>query len=327
MSTFKDKIKKWPFVQQTIDRADRWKPRFLGGSSFYDVVRLFVEGINQGALPMRASSLAYNFFMAIFPSIIFLFTLIPYIPIPNLQDQLFELLKEFMPRNAFEAAEETLFEVIKKPHTGLLSFGFAAALYFSTNGFNSMLTGFNESYHITNKGSALTQRLTAVLLNLVLTVTLLIGIGLIIVSEWTIYQTNKKIQTLVQLNENLMNDVYWIETGRNIVILLMLYSIIGFIYFFGQRIKSKRHFISVGAIFATIGIVVTSLGFAYYVNNFGQYNKLYGSIGTLIVIMLWIYFNSLILLLGFELNASIDNAHKQLVIEEQAGNKEQEPAK
>jgi membrane protein len=326
MSTFIEKIKKWGFIQRTINRADRWNPKMLGGASFYDVGRLFVKGINEGALPMRASSLAYNFFMAIFPSIIFLFTLIPYIPIPDLQDQLFNLLKEFMPRNAFEAAEETLYEVIKKPHSGLLSFGFIAALYFSTNGFNSMLTGFNESYHVTDKRSALAQRLTAMLLNLVLTITLLLGIALIIASEWAIYETNKKIKTLVHLNEKLANDVYWIETGRNGIVLFLLFSIVGFIYFFGQRIKSKRHFISVGAVFTTIGIIVTSLGFAYYVNNFGQYNKLYGSIGTLIVIMLWIYFNSLILLLGFELNASIDNAHKQLAIEEQADNKEQKLA-
>src|ERR1017187_6949686 len=117
------------------------------GLSLYIVTKFFFHGIRNGTLNMRASSLAFSFFLAVFPSIIFLFTLIPFIPIDNFQNQLMDLMKEFMPKAAFQATESTLEDIIKHQHGSLLSFGFIAALYFSTNGFNALIEALNQSYH------------------------------------------------------------------------------------------------------------------------------------------------------------------------------------
>ncbi len=238
--------------------------------------------------------------MAVFPSIIFLFTLIPFVPIDNFQITLFELLREVMPKAAFEAAEETIADIIKNQNGSLLSIGFISALYFSTNGFNAMIEGFNNTYHQIETRSMLKQRLVALALVLITTLLVIIAITLIIYSALLLAE--------IPLGNA---SYYFIQFGRFIIIFLLFFSIISFIYNLGPANKKGWRLISAGATFTTILTMLTSVGFAYYVNNFGTYNKLYGSIGTLIIVLLWIYFNSIILLLGFELNASIHSAKKE----------------
>lgn len=271
------------------------------GMSLYVVTKFFFHGIRNGSLNMRASSLAFSFFLALFPSIIFLFTLIPYIPIENFQDSLFNLLQSFLPRSAFEAAEETIADIIKNPHGGLLSFGFISALYFSTNGFNAMVDAFNETYHDIETRTVVEQRLISLLMVVISTLLISVAIGMIIISE-------------VVLTKLISADgitYFFINVGKYVILVAVCLFFISFNYFMGPKRKSRFHFLSPGSILATSLIIVTSLLFAYYVNNFGNYNKLYGSIGTLIVIMLWIYIVSFILLLGFDLNVSIQSAKKK----------------
>jgi membrane protein len=271
------------------------------GLSFYVVSKFFIQGIRNGALNMRATSLAFSFFLALFPSVIFLFTLIPYIPINNFQDQLFNLMKSLLPQAAFEATEETIFDIIKNPRGGLLSFGFISALYFSTNGFNAMINAFNETYHQIEIRSPLMQRLVALLIVIVTTLLLLTAIALIIGSEIAFQLFIKRDQL----------EYYLIYYGQWFILIALCYTFISFNYFMGPKISKGWKFFSAGAVFATVLTILTSVLFAYYVNNFANYNKLYGSIGTLIVIMLWLYINSLILLLGFDLNASITRAKRE----------------
>lgn len=272
------------------------------GIPLYDVLRFFFKGLKQGSLTTRASSLAFNFFLAVFPAVIFLFTLIPYVPIDNFQVTLFELLRQVMPKSAFEAAEGTIVDIIKNQHGGLLSIGFISALYFSTNGFNAMIDGFNNTYHQIETRSAFRQRLIALTLVLITTVLIIVAIALIIYSEFI-------------LSKIPMGNIsyYSIVIGRYIILFTLFFSIIAFIYFLGPSKKTRWKFLSAGSTFSTIMALLTSFGFAYYVNNFGTYNKLYGSIGTLIIVLLWIYFNSIVLLLGFELNASIQSAKKSTI--------------
>ena len=270
------------------------------GLSLYLVTKFFFRGIQNGTLNMRASSLSFSFFLALFPTIIFLFTLIPYIPIDNFQDYLFNFLQKVMPEAAFEATEGTISDIISNPRGGLLSFGFLTALYFSTNGFNAMINSFNETYHDIETRGVLQQRLISFYM-LFLTVLLLsISIAILIVSEFGLSR--------IQLNNTGLYYVLlflkWLVLGG------LCYSIISFNYFLGPKRKKGWRFFSAGSMFSTVLIIVATLVFTYYVNNFGNYNKLYGSIGTLIVIMMLIYINSLILLLGFDLNASIHSAKK-----------------
>lgn len=264
----------------------------------YDVAIFFFKGMQKGALPMRASAVAFSFFLAVFPSIIFIFTLIPYIPIENFQEKLLGLLAEFMPHNAYEATKGTIMDIVTNQRGGLLSIGFISALYFSTNGFNALITAFNNTYHEIETRTPFQQRLVSILLVIIATLLMTIAIGLIIFSEFALNYIFEKGQL----------SYYLILIGQWIILFGLFYSLISFTYFLGPSRKTRWRFASAGSMFATVLSVIMSVGFAYYVNNFGQYNKLYGSIGTLIVVLLWIYFNSLVVLLGFELNASIHQA-------------------
>lgn len=273
------------------------------GLSLYIVSKFFFQGLKNGSLNMRASSLAFNFFLAIFPAIIFLFTLIPYIPIENFQDYLFNLLQNLLPESAFEMVEETIVDIIKKPRSGLLSIGFFSALYFASNGFNSMINSFNETYHEIETRNPLQQRLISLLMLFVNFTLLSIAIALLIGGE---------IGSKHFINSN--KALYYVLFfAKWIISFALCYTVISFNYFSGPKKKKGWRFFSAGSMFSTVLIIVASIAFAYYVNNFGKYNKLYGSIGTLIVIMMWMFINSLILLLGFDLNVSIHSAKKKFL--------------
>lgn len=270
------------------------------GQSLYIVSKFFFSAMKNGSINMRASSLSFSFFLALFPSIIFLFTLIPYISlmIPDFQDYLFHLLQSIMPESAFAAAEETIKDIIEKPRSGLLSFGFISALYFSTNGFNAMINAFNETYHTIETRHPIYQRLISLLMVVVMVIMLTVAISLIIFSELA-------FENLIRQDKILY---YLLLIGKWVVLFGLCFCLISFNYYIGPKRKKGWRFFSAGSMLATILIGAATFAFAYYVNNFGNYNKLYGSIGTLIVIMMWIYINSLILLLGFDLNASIHTA-------------------
>ena len=270
------------------------------GLSLYVVSKFFFKGIIDGALNMRATSLSFSFFLALFPSIIFLFTLIPYIPIENFQDYLFNLLQKVMPSAAFEATEGTIADIISNQRGGLLSFGFLTALYFSTNGFNAMISAFNETYHDIETRKPLQQRLASFYMLLLTVLLLSVSIAILIFGEFGL----NKIQLQNHALYNLISFLKWI------ILAMLCYAIISFNYFLGPKRKQGWRFFSAGSMFATFFIIIATIVFTYYVNNFGNYNKLYGSIGTLIVILMLIYINSLILLLGFDLNASIKMAKK-----------------
>jgi len=250
-------------------------------------------------LTTRASSLAFKFFLAIFPSLIFLITLIPYVPIADFQAQLLSLLQEILPAGAFAATRETLEDLILQQHGGLLSFGFVFALYLATDGVHAMIKSFNQSDHTRESRHPLRIWLTAMLLVFILTLLLIISIGLIVFSE---------VMVRYAQQTGLLKDVVWIwllQIGKWVITLGLFFFAISFLYWLGPDQRMRFRFISAGSTLATLFSIIISLGFAYYVNNFGTYNKLYGSIGTVMVVMLWMYFNSIALLMGYELNASL----------------------
>ena len=289
-----------------IQIARRIKPIGFAGLSLYDVAIFFWKGLMEGAITTRASSLAFNFFLAFFPSIIVFFTLIPYIPIDGLQETLMELLAVVLPPSTNEITFTTLDDIINNPRGGLLSLGFILALYFSTNGINSLIEAFNSSYHIREIRPLIQQRILSLGLTLLLSVMLIIAIGLIIFGTVVVnYLVDNAIITISAA------DI--IIYGKWMVMLTMLFFGISILFHLGPALKSKWKLFTPGSIFATIFIIITSVGFNYYINNFSQYNKIYGSIGTLMIILLWMYFNSIILLTGFELNASISNAKQKNV--------------
>ncbi|MCK4664536.1 MAG: YihY/virulence factor BrkB family protein [Bacteroidales bacterium] len=269
----------------------------------YDVSRFFWNGIVNGAISTRASAIAFSFFLAIFPAVIFFFTLIPYIPISNFQVELLKMLENIIPYNAYISVQNTLEDIATNKRGSLLSIGFIAALFFSTNGIAAMITAFNATVHTFESRTWIAQRLISVLLVIILTILLTIAVSLIIFSQMVL----NYLVILDVLENNI--TYYLLLFGQWIIIIALFFFTISFLYYLAPTKKSEWRFISAGSTLATLLIIITSIGFSFYINHFGRYNKLYGSIGTLIVVLLWLYFNAFVLLIGFELNASISNAH------------------
>ncbi|SMO84048.1 YihY/virulence factor BrkB family protein [Solitalea koreensis] len=280
------------------------------GLPVYTVGIFFFNELKKEALVTRSSSVAYSFLLAIFPAIIFLFTLIPYIPINGFQDQLLSLLQQILPSNAYKATESTLFDIIKIQNSGLLSFGFLAALFFSTNGVNSLMRAFNKASLVAERRTFLRKRFIALVLTLIISLTLVVGITCLIAGEFTI-SFLKENRLIVGWFSFLM-----LQLLRWIIITFVFLFATSLLYYYGPSKTRIKRFISPGSVLATLLAIIVSIGFAFYINNFAAYNKLYGSIGTLIVIMIWLYLNSMIILIGYELNASIELSKRSLIISE-----------
>ena len=288
-----------------IEIFKKIKPLGFNGLSIYDVTIFFIKGLQEGAITTRASSLAFNFFLAFFPSIIVFFTLIPYIPISGFQETLMEILSNILPPSTNAATFNTLEDIINNQRGGLLSIGFILALYFSTNGMSSLIQAFNSSYHIRENESILKHQLLSIILTIILSALVFLTIILIIFGKAAILY-------LIEYEIISQNQITLLNIAKWVILTFMLFIGITTIFNFGHSIKSRTKIFSPGALLATLFIILTSVVFSYYIDNFSQYNKIYGSIGTLIIILLWIYFNAIILLIGFELNASIINAKKNL---------------
>jgi membrane protein len=274
----------------------------------YTVATFFFREIGKDSLVDKASSLAYNFMLAIFPAIIFLFTLIPYIPIANFQDQLMNLILLVLPTNAYLAVESTLKDIVTNQNSKLLSFGFVFALFFATNGVHTLMQAFNKSSLLIETRTWITQRLVALYLTLLVAFALISGLALITIGEYVFSFLKSELR---------FRDSFWIfviELARWIILIIIYFVTISILYRYGPAHAKKWRFFSAGSWMATILAILIFGGFSYYINHFGNYNKIYGSIGTLIVMMIWLYLNSLIILVGFELNASIDLSKRSIKI-------------
>lgn len=275
----------------------------------YTVAKFFFKEIGKEALVNKASSLAYNFMLAIFPGIIFLFTLIPYIP-KNIgfQDRLMSLLALILPDTAFLAFESTINEIVNIQNGSLLSIGFFLSLFFATNGVNNLMNAFNKSSLIVETRSWLRQRLVAVVLTLIIAVSLIICIAAMSIGEILLNYLEDELHYEGNLT------YYAIQLTRWALLAILYFVTVSILYRYGPAHARKWKFFSAGSWLATILAFFTIWGFSFYINHFNSYNKLYGSIGTLIVIMIWLYLNSLILLIGFELNASVDLSKRSVKI-------------
>ncbi len=268
------------------------------GLSLYDVATFFFKGIARGRITNRAASISYSFFLALFPGIIFLFSLIAFFPIQGLEEEIFEIFRRVLPPDTYEATRSTIEDILKNRRPDLLSFGFFFALIFATNGINSLISNFNDTIHQLESRGFWRQQLVA------LSLTAILSIMFILVVTLLIFSSSVLNSLLLFLHLDVISP-FIIDSTRFIILAFLILVVIAFLYNFGPSKNREWRFISPGAILATALIILSSVGFSYYVSNFSQYNKLYGSIGTLIVILLWIYINALVLIIGFELNASI----------------------
>ena len=276
------------------------------GISWYTVLEFFIRWVDRRDLQLRATSLSFTFFLALFPSIIFIFTLIAYIPISNSHQSIMLFFEKLLPTSAYKAAQTTLVDILNNQRGGLLSLGFLTAMYFSTNGFVSLMNALNKYGRQKETRSFWKKRIVAIILATIVSVSLLIAVGLLTVGNFTIKYLDK-----LAYFPSKITPVLLVSLNISIVAVLILFFI-SMIFYLAPNHNKQWRFISPGAVFACVSILLTTLVFSGYINAFNTYNKVYGSIGVLIVIMLLIYINTYILLLGYELNISIDKAAKEI---------------
>jgi len=274
------------------------------GVPIYDVAVFFFRGLTEGYITSRAGSISYSVFLAIFPFLIFLFTIIPFIPIENFQQSLLGIIQDFMPQMAYESVKETIIDIITRPRSSILILNLILTLYFSTNGVNSLIEAFNNTYHALETRSSFKQYLVSIFIVLINSFLLIIAIGLITFGSsllsWILPNSIHNSVVVVSL----------LQLIRWLIILGLLLTAISLIYYLAPVKQKSFRFFSPGSLLATFLIIITTLAFNFYVDHFSSYNVLYGSLGTLMIVLVWIYINAISLIVGFELNASIRTAQK-----------------
>ena len=303
MNINKETIKKLPVIKQLIALLQQIQFPSLQGSSLYDIMKLYLSGIISGNVTHRASAIAFSFFMALFPFALFLLNLIPFIPLDNFQNDFLIFVSQSVPPNTYDAIEAILKDILNNSYNGLLSSGFLLSIFLMSNGINALLDGFEMSKNISEKRGYIHQYAVAIALSLIMAFLLLLTVATLIFVTVVIH----KIET----QSGYVSKIPLIESLRYLFVFLMILFITSTLYKFGTKESKHISFISFGSVTTTVLFVLTSYVFGVYVEKFARYNELYGSIGTLLVLMFYIWINCMVLLLGFELNATISKLKRK----------------
>jgi membrane protein len=298
-----ERIDRIPLLRNFASYLKGVKLAWLAGLSLYDLMELYIIGVAEGALSNRAGSIAFSFFMALFPFALFIFNLIPYIPIEGFQEDFLKFVSEGVPPNTYYAIENIVNDILHNSNSGLLSTGFILSIVLMANGLNAILGGFENSRHILVKRGFLRQYFIAIGMSVFLSMLLLVTVGVVVVFEVFIHK--------LTANQLLNEQIPLIIMGRYGFLIMMILITISVLFKFGTKHDKTRAFISIGSVFTTILTIIISYFFGIWVIQFSQYNQLYGSIGTLLIMMFYIWINCMILLLGFELNAVITNLKRK----------------
>lgn len=269
------------------------------GLSVYNLVKTYLTGILKGAFSARAGSVAFSFFMAIFPALLFLLNLMPYVPIAGFDVKFLAFIYDLMPSQSEAYFKPIINDIFLNQRAGLLSFTGVLTLVLTANGVNAIFSGFGNSYHSEINRGFIKQYFIAMGVSIILALLLVSNIVVIIYFEY--------ILNTLRENDFVRNgmDIHLLEIGSYLFFVLMIYCVIATLYFFGTKSGRKNKFFSPGAFMTTILIMLSTYLFGIYIDNFSNYNELYGSIGALLIMMLYIWLNSNLVLLGFELNASL----------------------
>lgn len=293
-------------IKKTDGKLVRWlkSKTFKGfkGHSLYTVGKYFIRAIFKESVMLRASSLSFNFTLSIFPSIIFLLTLIAYLPVKGIKTRLILELGKILPKSTFETMSSTINEIVNIQNGGLLSLGFLLAIYFASNAFHSLINSFSRTLVDKVRKSWIRNRLKAIFITFIIGSLIIVALILL---TW-----------MVQFNVFMLKNGWMKRSSLHllfsvveyIVLISLIFTSFSCIYYFTPNKESKWKFFTAGSIFAGGLSIVSTFIFSLYVNNFGAYNKIYGSIGAIIALMVLVYINVNVLLAGFELNNSIDKA-------------------
>ena len=275
----------------------------FSGLTLYQVLKFTWTGIQKGRITNRAAAVSFRILLALPPLLIVLLSIIPFIPIEHFQENLLGYIAKTMPSNAFSLVDHTLNDLINKKQQTLISVSFLLALFYSSNAIQAILDGFSRSYNIVKPHGTIIQYARSFGLMLVFSFAMILGVSLITLSGPVL----SYLQELNIIGGNII--VFFIEFLKWILVIIIFEVGISLLFRAGHTGRWRA--LNAGASFATLGFLIVSSLFAWYVNNFGSYNKLYGSVGTVLVVMLWIYFNAIVLLIGFEINAGIERASEE----------------
>lgn|SRR5690554_1284330 len=304
MSENQEKELKIPVIRELVDVTKRIKLPGLGQFSLYHLLEIYLNGILKGSFSPRASSIAYSFFLALFPFLLLLLNLIPYIRIDGFQTRFLIFIEALLPPQTTQFFYPIIADIAVNPRSGLLSFVFILSLFLSANGVNAIFSAFQYSFHVSVNRSFFRQYLVALGVAIFLALLLLTSVGVILYGEFII----RDFQSRAYID----NDLFWIQFFQFLVFLIMIYVVIATLYYFGTKEGKSSSFFSIGAVVTTVLFLLTTYFFGIYINNFSNYNELYGSIGALLILMLYIWINANLLLLGFELNVSIKQLKEKI---------------
>jgi len=306
-----EKLAKIPLINLIVKLLKKLKLPGLEGLSFYDLAELYIIGIAKGALTTRASAIAFNFFMALFPFLLFVLIIIPYVPIDDFKIEFLHFLDSFLPPNTSEFFKQNIFENIDQSQQGgLLSSVFLLSIFLMANGVNAVFVGFETSYHEQLSRNIFRQYLFSLGVALILAFLLIFTI--VVLGYFQIYVVQKVLDVLRDRGYQVeAQTVFWLDLAKYMFFVIMTYLATATLYYFGTKEGKNSKFFSIGAVLTTFLIILTSYLFGIYIENFAQYNKLYGSIGALLILLFYLWLNSNVLLLGYELNASLNNLRKR----------------
>jgi membrane protein len=293
----KEKLKKIPIVKNLVGFLEAIKIPGYRGFSFYDLAEMYVSGIVKGALSSRAGSISFSFFMALFPFLLFILNLIAFIPIENFDGILFDFIELLLPQESQIFFTDIFNDIRQKQRAGLLSSVFLLSVFLTANGVSSIFSSFEGSYHVELSRSFIRQYLYSMMVGILLAVLLLGGVMALVFFE---------IFILSNLDELIPSEINWIRVGQLFFYTILVYISVAILYYFGTIEGKKTRFFSPGALMTCLLILMTTYLFGVYIENFSQYNQLYGSIGALLIFLFYIWLNSSVLLLGFELNATLN---------------------
>ncbi|WP_103865163.1 YihY/virulence factor BrkB family protein [Aquimarina sp. I32.4] len=297
-----DKLNKIPVINVLVKVGKKIiLPGFVG-LSIYDLIEIYAIGIVKGTFSARASAISWSFFLSLFPFLLFLLNLIPYVPIDQFEENFFEFVNGALPKQSSEFFSEIFKDIASNPRGGLLSTVFVLSILFMTNGVNAVFSGFEYSYHVTLNRNFVRQYLVA------------LGVSIIVASLLLITVIGTLYFSYLVDNLNRMgvvdDTVFWLTIGKYALFVFMIFVTIATLFYFGTSEGRQNKFFSPGAFMTTLLIIVTTYLFGVYIDNFSNYNKLYGSIGAMLILMLYIWLNANLVLLGFELNASLNQLRK-----------------
>ena len=307
---YKRLILQWSPGRLLIAWAKRVRFQKYENVSLYKIIKIFLRNLLNDDILDRANGVSFNLILAIFPAIIFLFTLIPYVSkyFPEINtESIMQFLGQQIPASMFEVVSSTVHDIVSNQRGGLLSLGFLFSIYLSTNGMMALMRAFNSCYRTIENRGGLKTRLIATGLTINMTFVLFLAIILLIVGQLILEAIMSNLPAFDWININSFT-VILLFIVRFITIFIAFFLAISFTYYFGPAIHYNWRFFSVGSVLATFLCLAVSYGFSFYITNFGTYNKVYGSIGVLIALMVWIQLITIVLLVGYEVNASIHDA-------------------